>query len=90
MQQNLEPDWRNLAGIRSLHLRSHAVPARALPGYAATKVEPYAVARVVADFFARYYHVLKGLLNGKNRRFIYVVKQNRSSPWRMAAIGSSP
>jgi Domain of unknown function (DUF4829) len=86
MHQNLDPDWRNLASIRSLHLCSQAVPAGALPRSAVTNAKPYAVALVVADFVARYYRPALYLPNGKNRRLIYVIKQHRTSPWRIAAI----
>lgn len=83
-----DPDWSNVAGIRSLHLRSRPFPPRELPG-SRTQVEPYAAAQVVASFVVRWYHIVDSP-NGATIRFIYVVKQNRNSPWRITAIGSGP
>jgi hypothetical protein len=84
----VDPDWSNVASVRSLHLRSYPIPPRGLPGLP-TKVLPYAAAQVVADFVVRYYHVIDSP-DGKTTRFIYVVKQHRSAPWRIASIGSGP
>jgi len=83
-----DPDWSNVASIRSLHLHSHPFLPRELPG-PPTKVQPYAAAQVVADFVVRYYRIVDSP-NGTTIRFIYVVKQYRGSPWRITAIGSGP
>jgi hypothetical protein len=85
------PDWQNVATLRSLKLtEAKALPHDTLPGNVpGAYARPYAFAQVDAEFIVRYYRV-ESSSNGLTIRFIYVVKQHRTSPWRIAAIGSGP
>lgn len=86
----VDPDWRNIATLRSLKLKVAKLPHDTLPGNVPRSLaRPYAFAQVDAEFTVRYYQV-ESSSNGPTIRFIYVVKQHRTSPWRIAAIGSGP
>lgn len=87
---NEVPEWNN---VLSLHLISLQVFPRApggrtwiLPG----NVPPaHRVVQVVVEYRIRYRQIIDSP-NGQGTRFIYVVRQHKSSPWRIAAIGSGP
>ena len=86
----VDPDWQNVATLRSLKLKVAKLPHDTLPGNVpAAYARPYAFVQVDAEFTVRYYRV-ESSSNGLTIRFIYVVKQHRTSPWRIAAIGSGP
>lgn len=89
----VDPDWVNIMHVRGLILHSHTshpVPSGMLPGNVPHKdMKPYAAAEVTAQFMVHYYHVIDSP-NGRTIRFIYAVKQEKRSPWRIAAIGSGP
>jgi hypothetical protein len=85
------PDWQNVATLRALKVtEAKSLPHDTLPGNVpCAYARPYAFAQVDAEFIVRYYRVVSSS-NGLTIRFIYVVKQHRNSPWRIAAIGSGP
>jgi hypothetical protein len=85
------PDWQNVATLRALKVtEAKSLPHDTLPGNVPSAyARPYAFAQVDAEFIVRYYRVVSSS-NGLTIRFIYVVKQHRDSPWRIAAIGSGP
>ncbi len=85
------PDWQNVASLRSLKVtEAKALPHDTLPGNVpAAYARPYSFVQVDAEFIVRYYRV-ESSSNGLTIRFIYVVKQHRNSPWRIASIGSGP
>lgn len=86
----IDPDWQNVATLRSLKLRVARLPHDTLPGNVPRSYAgPFAFAQVDAQFIVRY-HRVESSSNGPTIRFIYVVKQYRTSPWRIAAIGSGP
>lgn len=86
----VDPDWENIATLRSLKLTTAVLPHDSLPGNVPKAyASPYAFAQVDAEFVVHYYRIVDAS-NGKTIRFIYVVKQHRNSPWRIAAIGSGP
>jgi hypothetical protein len=86
----VDPDWQNIATLRSLKLKKAALPFDSLPGNVPKGyARPYAFARVDAEFIVHYYHV-ESSSNGPTIRFIYVVEQHRKGPWRIASIGSGP
>ncbi len=86
----VDPDWRNIATLRSLKLKQAKLSHDTLPGNVpAAYAKPYAFTQVDAEFIVHYYRV-ESSSNGATIRFIYVVKQHRASPWRIAAIGSRP
>lgn len=86
----VDPDWQNIATLRSLKLKSDGLQVGSLPGNVPkTYAKPYASGQVDAEFVVHYYRV-EDSSNGFTIRFIYVVKQHRNSPWRIAAIGSGP
>lgn len=88
--RDVDPDWQNIATLRSLKLKSARLPFDSLPGNVPIAyAKPYAFLQVDAEFVVRYYRV-ESSPNGFTIRFIYVVKQYRNSPWRIAAIGSGP
>jgi len=84
----VDPDWVNVATVQSLQLHVNSIAPNSLPGRP-PKTKPYAAAQVVAEFIVRYYRVIDAS-NGETIRFIYLVKQHRTSAWRIAAIGSGP
>lgn len=84
----VDPDWVNVATIHSLHLHVHSIAPSSLPG-SPPATKPYAAAQVVAEFIVRYYRLINAS-NGNTIRFIYLVRQHRTSAWRIAAIGSGP
>ena len=85
------PDWQNVATLRSLKVtEAKALPHDTLPGNVPSALaRPYAFVQVDAEFIVHYYRIISSS-NGLTIRFIYVVKQHRTSPWRIAAIGSGP
>lgn len=88
--RGFDQDWKNIQSLRSLKLKRARLPFDSLPGNVPKAyAKPYAFLQVDAEFVVHYYRVLSSP-NGFTIRFIYVVKQHRSSPWRIAAIGSGP
>jgi len=86
----VDPDWQNIATLRSLKLKSGQLQVGSLPGNVPKAYDkPYASRQVDAEFLVHYYRV-ESSPNGTTIRFIYVVQQHRHSPWRIAAIGSGP
>ncbi len=86
----VDPDWDNIKSLRALKLKGALARYASLPGNVPARyARPYAAAQIDAEFIVRYYHV-ESSSNGLTIRFIYVVKQHRTSLWRIAAIGSGP
>lgn len=87
---NVIGDWNNVISLRitRLHVYFRAPGNRAwtLPGDAPRAQQ---VVQVIVEYVVHYRRIIDSP-NGKGLRFIYVVKQHVSSPWRIAGIGSGP
>lgn len=82
----LDPDWANIAAIRLTRVQVFSMKPAMRPG---DMPRPYRLAQVVVQCVVRW-RIVGGSPNGPGLRFIYVVREQRASPWRIGSIGSGP
>lgn len=84
---NTLPDYRNVASLRVLHIEDHPMDPRVVSQIVSPL--PVEVDQVYVQFNAQW----KTFLAERDvtaSRFIYVVKEESGTPWRIASIGTGP
>lgn len=84
---NTFPDYRNVASLRVLHLEDHPMDPRVISQIVSPM--PVEVDQVYVQFNAKWKTFLAER-DGVSGRFIYVIKAQSGSPWRIASIGTGP
>lgn len=79
--------WTDVISAHVVTVAVRPIGASLLPEY--VRRTPYRSAQVVAEVRV-HYRYRGGVPSGLNAFFIYVIKQQRRSPWRIVEIGAGP